>query len=303
MITSEDLNAFSVVAKHLNISRAAREMGRSQSAVSRQILKLESLIDERLFVRTKRDLVLTDTGRQLLRDSRDVLTPLEKINATYFFDSLHGRKTLAAGMTPSIGMDFTGILIGTFEKYYPKLDVTIHLDFSRQLLEDLAHARLDMAFTVLPDNVPPHLITLFAYRERFHVVGRKIPKDLNKARWVLIEKGAHSRWLIDHYFRERLSNYRIHFEINSFHNIIPYLSHSDDLTVLPNSMMGQIDGLEHHPMRLYRNCGILVNSPALATWMGEVMEDFRQAFLARYPAAAKADIILESSERFPTPTP
>ena len=101
MITSDDLNAFTTVARHLNISKAAKDMARSQSAVSRQIIKLESLIGERLFTRTKRDLILTEVGQRLLREAHRVLEPLENINATYFQDALRGRKTLSVGMTPS----------------------------------------------------------------------------------------------------------------------------------------------------------------------------------------------------------
>jgi len=291
MISSDDLYAFSIVARNLNVSKAAREMGRSQSAVSRQIIKLEGLIGERLFTRTKRDLILTEVGRKLLADAREVLTPLERINARFFRDDMHGRRTLNVGMTPSLGMDFVALFSGSIEKLYPDLELKIHLDFSDPLLNDLTHNRIELAFTVIPENIPKFLSTIFSYQERFHVVGRKIPEDLADARWVLIQKGTYSRVLIDQYLRKEVSRSKLHFEINGFHNIIPYLKHSDDLSILPSSMLWQAEGLEKLPLPLYRNCGLLVGSESMAGWMTGVVKDFQQEFLARYEVGDQGDII------------
>ncbi|MEE8396759.1 MAG: LysR family transcriptional regulator [bacterium] len=291
MITSADLSAFSTVARHLNISRAAKEMGRSQSAVSRQIIKLEFLIGERLFTRTKKNLILTDIGKNLLHDAHDVLAPLEQINTTYFLDGLHGRTTLPVGMTPSIGMDFVALFVSSIEKFHPALELKIHLDFSDPLIRDLTHDRIELAFTVIPEMLPRYLIKLFSYQERFHVVGRKIPEDFSDARWVLIEKGTHSRELIDQFMRRRMDHFRVHFEINGFHNIIPYLTNSDDLSVLPSSMLGQIGGLQNRPLDLFRDCGLLAASSSLASWLEPVVEDFKQEFLHRRRTGAEGDII------------
>ena len=48
------------------MARAAEELFVSQAAVSRQIRELEALIDQPLFERLHRRVVLTDTGRRLL---------------------------------------------------------------------------------------------------------------------------------------------------------------------------------------------------------------------------------------------
>ncbi|AGK50389.1 bacterial regulatory helix-turn-helix, lysR family protein [Burkholderia thailandensis MSMB121] len=58
-----ELHAFASSAKHLNFSYAARELGLTPSAVSRQIASLEALLGVRLFVREGRNLALTRAGR------------------------------------------------------------------------------------------------------------------------------------------------------------------------------------------------------------------------------------------------
>ncbi|KVD74495.1 LysR family transcriptional regulator [Burkholderia sp. ABCPW 14] len=58
-----ELHAFASSAKHLNFSYAARELGLTPSAVSRQIASLEALLGVKLFVREGRNLTLTRAGR------------------------------------------------------------------------------------------------------------------------------------------------------------------------------------------------------------------------------------------------
>ncbi|HHV7525676.1 TPA: LysR family transcriptional regulator, partial [Burkholderia orbicola] len=58
-----ELHAFATSAKYLNFSYAARELGLTPSAVSRQIANLEALFGVKLFVREGRGLALTRAGQ------------------------------------------------------------------------------------------------------------------------------------------------------------------------------------------------------------------------------------------------
>lgn len=58
-----ELHAFASSARHLNFSYAARELGLTPSAVSRQIANLEALFGVKLFMREGRNLSLTRAGQ------------------------------------------------------------------------------------------------------------------------------------------------------------------------------------------------------------------------------------------------
>jgi LysR family glycine cleavage system transcriptional activator len=73
-----ELLAFTSAAKHLNFSRAARELGLTPSAVSRQIAALETLFCVQLFIRDGRNLALTQSGSRYLDR---VATPLRDIGS------------------------------------------------------------------------------------------------------------------------------------------------------------------------------------------------------------------------------
>jgi LysR family glycine cleavage system transcriptional activator len=71
------LLAFESVARHGSITRASVELNLTQSAVSRQIHQLESLLDVSLFERARQRVVITDAGKLYLNDVIKVLSGLK----------------------------------------------------------------------------------------------------------------------------------------------------------------------------------------------------------------------------------
>ena len=68
------LRSFALIAESGSFTRAAERVGRSQSAVSLQVQRLESLVGHRLFVRGKGAVVqLTPAGQDLLGPARELL--------------------------------------------------------------------------------------------------------------------------------------------------------------------------------------------------------------------------------------
>lgn len=67
------LRAFVAVAETGGFTSASEIVGRSQSAVSQKILRLEEIVERRLFERTSRTLSLTRDGEQLLVTARRLL--------------------------------------------------------------------------------------------------------------------------------------------------------------------------------------------------------------------------------------
>ncbi|MDZ7712437.1 MAG: LysR family transcriptional regulator [Rhodovibrio sp.] len=67
------LRTFLAPAETRNFSRTGERVGRSQSAVSAQVQKLEELLGQRLFERDKRNVHLTHAGEQLQGYARQML--------------------------------------------------------------------------------------------------------------------------------------------------------------------------------------------------------------------------------------
>jgi DNA-binding transcriptional LysR family regulator len=73
------LRAFVTLAEHLHFGRAADALHLTQPGLSRQIQTLERQLGARLLERDRRNVALTEAGRQLLEDA---LPLLEAVNAT-----------------------------------------------------------------------------------------------------------------------------------------------------------------------------------------------------------------------------
>jgi DNA-binding transcriptional LysR family regulator len=78
-ISLPQLKAFAAVARHKSFTRAAAELGLTQSAVSRSVRELEEEIDQRLFDRTTRQVELTDAGQHL---SQRICHLIEEVEQT-----------------------------------------------------------------------------------------------------------------------------------------------------------------------------------------------------------------------------
>ena len=71
------LESFEAVVRCGNVTRAADELGRTQSAVSRQIANLEEFARRDLFVRDRKQLVLNHEGREYYQRLVTLLDELE----------------------------------------------------------------------------------------------------------------------------------------------------------------------------------------------------------------------------------
>ena len=149
-MTSFDVNIelykiFYVVAKLLNISKAAQELYISQPAVTMNIKKLEDTLGTILFIRNKRGVTLTNEGKVLYEH---VKMAMESLKAGE--NKLEGLKTLENG-TIRIGCGvnlakyFLVNHLEKFHKNYPKISIDIDTSTTSNLLKKLNDGKLDMA--------------------------------------------------------------------------------------------------------------------------------------------------------------
>lgn len=96
------LRAFDAGGRHLNFSRAAAELGLTQSAVSRHVATLEATLGVPLFDRRPGRVVLTADGRDYLAAVQDSFDGLE--SATLRIEGRAGREILTLYVPPTLAM-------------------------------------------------------------------------------------------------------------------------------------------------------------------------------------------------------
>lgn len=148
-LDSDLLRTFLAVAETANITRAGEVLGRTQSAVSVQIRKLEEILSAQLFHRRPRGMSLTEAGRILLPEARKILGDLEHIG-DLFATPLFGK--VRVGVPDDYGTDVLQRVLATFAARHPNVEVFVRCGFSVGFPEAIRHNELDLA---LYNAAPP----------------------------------------------------------------------------------------------------------------------------------------------------
>ena len=156
MMTHMQINCFLTVAKYLSFSEAARQLFIAQSAVSRQIIALEKLLDLQLFERTNRKISLTPAGEVLYRELQKYDDWLAHI-VNMAKQARHGKTgALNIGILHGIVLsDSSALLFQTFSKEHPNIQLNIKRLVFQDVVSELLMGTIDLIIT-LSFLVPCH---------------------------------------------------------------------------------------------------------------------------------------------------
>lgn len=144
------LRSFVAVAAHRNFTHAARSIGRTQSAVSLQIKRLEDIVESRLFERSRQSVAITHVGEGLLVYANRILATNDEALS-------HIRRPEAEGLVRLGAPDdyatylLPQILAG-ITKDHPRLKFEVTCDNASDLLPMLEHGDLDVVVATHPLN-------------------------------------------------------------------------------------------------------------------------------------------------------
>lgn len=128
METLSNLECFARAAATGSFSSAAKQLGLTPSAVSRNVAMLERNLAVRLFHRTTRKLTLTEAGERLANSIRSNLEGLQDAIAEASDQQQEPSGVLKVSMASVFGMDYVLPLLPGFLAAYPKIRIDWQLD-------------------------------------------------------------------------------------------------------------------------------------------------------------------------------
>jgi DNA-binding transcriptional LysR family regulator len=129
-----------------SFSRAADRVGRSQSAVSQQIRKLEQQVGEPLFQKQGRGLALTDAGEVILAYARRILDLNDEAIAAVRGRAAEGE--VRFGLPADFAEAWLPKALGRFKRTHPAVRIEAVVDRNRRLLERLDKGELDLVLSI-----------------------------------------------------------------------------------------------------------------------------------------------------------
>ncbi|MDR7224777.1 DNA-binding transcriptional LysR family regulator [Aminobacter aminovorans] len=142
-LDSDLLRTFLAVAESGNFTRAAEGVGRTQSAISMQIKRLEEVVGEVLFERGARGVTLTERGTELVGNARRIVALLDETASAMRAAPLGG--PVRIGIPEEYGQPVLSRALGAFAKRHSQVEVTVRFGYSVTQLAALAAGELDLA--------------------------------------------------------------------------------------------------------------------------------------------------------------
>jgi DNA-binding transcriptional LysR family regulator len=148
------LRSFAVGMELGSFTQAADRLGRSQSALSAQLRKLEEQADRPLVKKAGRRLAPTEAGEAMLSYARRLLDLNDEAVAAVRGGAVEGWVRL--GLPQDFAENWLPGVLGRFARAHPKVRVEARVDRNSELVRRLLAGNLDVALTWGEQNSTPH---------------------------------------------------------------------------------------------------------------------------------------------------
>lgn len=165
-----------------SFARAANELGRSQSAVSMQLKKLEQQAGVPLFVREGRGLLPTEAGEALIEYARQIVALNDE--AARALGAAVAPETVWLGLPQDFFDDVMPATVRAFSERHPDVHITVRAGNNDKINDEIEAGRLDGAIAFFPKGSSPKGICSVNFRS----IGSRAKDLLSRSR------GRRYRW-------------------------------------------------------------------------------------------------------------
>lgn len=218
---------FYVVANNGNITKASEELNISQPAISKSIKSLEEQLGGKLFIRTKKGVILTEEGKEFYKYIKHAIEYIN--NAENKFTDLINLECgcIKIGINTTLTKEFLLPYLEKFNTLFPKIDIQIITDLTSNLMQKLRNGLIDIVIFNINDKEYGNEIEIIKCRKitDCFVVNNKYKdlinkelslSDLNNYPLILQAKGSNTRWFLDKLGQDNNIIFKPHIELTSY---------------------------------------------------------------------------------------
>lgn len=241
-----EISTFLQVAQQQSFSKAAKQLGYSQAAVTIQIKQLEKELGVHLFDRIGKQISLTHQGQIFYRYAISVVKSMEQAKAAVSnvldTSELNGR--LCLGTIESICASIFPELLAEYHRLYPKVSISIMTDSPDILLERMNENAIDIVYLLDRQvynsrwkktlEIPER--NIFAASPQHALAQEERELDLDEVLqfpFLLTEKDASYRYMLEQYLASTNRVIRPFLEIGNTEFIIRMLLKNMGISFLP----------------------------------------------------------------------
>ena len=173
----QNLQYFLTVAEEMNVTRASKRLHISEQALSRQIGKLESELDVKLFERYPR-FTLSPAGKRLKAAAEQIGAIQRQLHLE--LDDLNNNNTgeLRIGVSYTRGQALLPRLLPPFHQKHPGITINILEGSSAELQDNLSKGRIDLFIGYVPRDLDAFEAAELGRERLFLIVPKTFMTDL-----------------------------------------------------------------------------------------------------------------------------
>lgn len=268
----DQIRAFLAVARHGSISRAARELYRSQPAISCKIAALEAELGERLLERRPRGVVLTPAGDVVRRRGEALLGDVETLRTE--LGDLSSRRTgsVTLGASDTVCLYVLPRVLKEFAGRFPGIELRLVTQISRHVLEGIRTDEVDIGIVTLPVDdadlrsrrlYDDRFIVVYPVGHRFGSRQRLRPEDLRGESIIHLKPDTRTRRWIDGILAPSRLAGQIRIEVSTIEVIKKLVEVGLGISLLPERSvreelaLGRLQAAPLAGARLTRSMGLV----------------------------------------------
>jgi DNA-binding transcriptional LysR family regulator len=235
------LKTFLAVARHGSFSAAGKEIGLTAAAVGLQIRSLEADLNQTLFDRSGRAIVLNTAGRGLVEPVKELVARYESLPAAQHGEQLTGMVVMGTLVSALMGAFADGLWAIMGE--HPGLEVKLFAGLSADFALRVDRGELDAAvITRPPDRLPSKLVWTALYAEPLVlIVPRRphfpMPSDpleiLARCPFLRFDRQAWTGYLVNQVLEQCGATVREGMELNSVEAIVALVRQGFGVSIVP----------------------------------------------------------------------
>jgi DNA-binding transcriptional LysR family regulator len=225
-----------------NITKAARRLNVVQPALSMQISRLERTFKTKLFERTSRGVVPTDTGRTFYGFCQKILGDVDE--AQRYLRDASGKVTgdLTVGLMPSVANSVLPAVLAEYKTNYPDVTLRIVEAYSGSLIDQLFSGKLDLAVVnntsdlgrvAIAPLFRDYLVLVSRYKQAKRIPAEIQSSRLHEFKLVLPSQRQGMRLLVDSMLASKGITLKPAIELDSLGPTLELVRGSDWATILP----------------------------------------------------------------------
>ena len=211
-INYELYKVFFHVASTLSFSEASKQLFISQSAVSQSIKTLERKLDQTLFIRSTKRVLLTPEGEILLRHIEPAMHLIQRGEAQ-LLDAASTGGQIRIGASDTICRYFLVPYLEKFHKAFPSAHIKVNNQTSIKCVEMLESGQVDLIVVNYPNNYLSNVSSIkkiktfrdvFIANESFHELkGKKLTyKQLSQYPILMLDRHSTTSEFLHRLFQQ-----------------------------------------------------------------------------------------------------